>query len=431
MSILEKNTVTDRLVNSIEAFSFPKWASEERASAWKAFKEQGIPSRKHEEYKYTRLDLILKDDFSLNESTSIHKERLSELFIETDAIKVILLNGRYDKDLSDSQNLPKGVIICDIEDAFTNYAELVKNHYSKYADVWSDPFVALNTALTTGGVFVYIDKNVVVERPIQIITISSSDKKGLMNPRGLIIAETHSQATIIESFVTIDSPGKVFNNSLSEVYLGEQSIVKHYKIQDEDVLSNLVNTTQVYQEGKSVFTTNNITLNGGFVRNNLNIVLAGQYIEANLYGLYIPHQTQVVDNHTLADHQQPNCNSNELYKGIAMDQSTATFNGKIYVKKDAQKTNAFQSNKNILLSDDATVNTKPQLEIYADDVKCSHGTSTGKLDEEQLFYLRARGLSEASAKKMLMFAYASEVIEKIELKGLKEYIEGRLMNYFL
>ena len=245
------------------------------------------------------------------------------------------------------------------------------------------------------------------------------------------MVEENAQVKIVESYETLDLSAKSFNNVLTEIVVEPNAIVDHFKIQNECELGNLMSTTQAVQKGKSVFSTHTFTLSGSLVRNNLNIVLDGEHIESHLNGLYLTNGNQVVDNHTLVDHREPNCNSNELYKGIIEDKSSATFNGKIYVRKDAQKTNAFQSNKNILLSDDGTINTKPQLEIYADDVKCSHGTSTGKLDADKIFYLRARGLSEASAKKLLMHAFASEVLDGIKgMEELHNYLEERISKRF-
>ena len=269
-----------------------------------------------------------------------------------------------------------------------------------------------------------------LETPIHIIHISSANQNTIINSRNLIVVESNAQAKIVESYETVDSNAKVFNNALTEIVVEENAIVDHYKIQDEKGFGYLLSTTQAIQKKESVFSTNTFTLSGSLVRNNLTIVLDGEYIESHLNGLYLTNGNQVVDNHTLVDHQKPNCNSNELYKGIIEDKSSATFNGKIYVRKDAQKTNAFQSNKNILLSDDGTINTKPQLEIYADDVKCSHGTSTGKLDADKIFYLRARGLSEASAKKLLMHAFASEVVDTIKIAALREYVEEKISKRF-
>jgi Fe-S cluster assembly protein SufD len=228
----------------------------------------------------------------------------------------------------------------------------------------------------------------------------------------------------------VDSKAPTFNNALTEIVVDTDAILDHYKIQDEHELGNLVSTTQVIQKKQSVFTTHTSTLSGSLVRNNLTIVLDDEHIESHLNGLYLTADNQVVDNHTVVDHRKPNCNSNQLYKGIIDGKSTATFNGKIFVRKDAQKTNAFQSNKNILLSETGTINTKPQLEIYADDVKCSHGSTTGKLDEEKIFYLRARGIGIINAKKLLMHAFASEVVNTIKNVGLREYVEDKISKKF-
>jgi Fe-S cluster assembly protein SufD len=399
-----------------------------RKNALDSFVKLGIPGRKSEEYKYVNMELALKGDFAFSSSTTIDSKQLEATSILKNAIVLVIENGLFSAKYSKLGDLPKGLIIQNISDA-TNL-DTFKTHYSKYADVTSDPFIALNAALASGGVFVHVSKSAVVEAPIHIIHINSSTTPTIINTRNLVVVEENAQVTIVESFVIANNSGKIFNNTLSEIVVAANANVKHYKIQDEGVAGNLVNTTQVYQKKQSIFSTNNFTLSGSLVRNNLTIVLDDEFIESHLNGLYLTKGNQVVDNHTLVDHRKPNCNSNELYKGIIDEKSAATFNGKIYVRKDAQKTNAFQSNKNILLSDDGTINTKPQLEIYADDVKCSHGTSTGKLDEDQVFYLRARGLSEASAKKLLMHAFASEVVNMVELEELKNYLEAEISNRF-
>jgi Fe-S cluster assembly protein SufD len=431
MDVVEKITVTNKLVKQIESLKLPSWSDGQRKQAFESFKKLGIPNRKSEEYKYCKIDLILKDEFAVESlKDNITKEQLSSALILKEAITIVIVNGHFNENLSTLTNLPKGLIICSLEEAAEKYFTIFENHYSKYADINTDPFTALNTTISNDGAFIHIDKNSVVEIPIHIVHISTANENSIVNPRNLIVIEKWAQAKIVESFITIDSTAKIVNNAVTEIFVDENAIVHHYKIQEESALGNLISTTQVQQEKQSVFTTTTITLNGAFVRNNLNIVLNNQHIEANLNGLYLTNNNQVVDNHTLVDHRMPNCNSNELYKGVVDGNSTATFNGKIFVRKDAQKTNAFQSNKNILLSDDSTVNTKPQLEIYADDVKCSHGTSTGKLDEEKIFYLRARGISEASAKKLLMFAFASEVLNTIEIEPLREYLENKTMLRF-
>lgn len=401
-----------------------------REQAMESFYKQGIPTRKHEEYKYLNIDLMLKGEFTFAKKKTLISEQIERLKIVADAYIVIIENGIFVEELSKLNDLPLGLTICGLSQAADLYSTVFEKHYAKTADVNSDAFIALNTAMARDGVFIHIQKNTIIQKPIHIIHISGAQENLIINPRNLIVVEQNAQAKIIESYETVDSTAKTFSNALTEIVVDENSIVDHYKIQDENQFGYLLNTTLVIQKKQSVFSTHTFTLSGSLVRNNLNIILDDEGIESNLNGLYLTNEKQVVDNHTLVDHRKPKCNSNELYKGIIEGKSTATFNGKIFVRRDAQKTNAFQSNKNILLSDDGTINTKPQLEIYADDVKCSHGTSTGKLDEDKIFYLRARGLGEASAKKLLMYAFASEVVDTIKIDALRQYIENKISKRF-
>ncbi|MCW3085740.1 MAG: Fe-S cluster assembly protein SufD [Bacteroidetes bacterium] len=429
METITKINTTEKLINAFESSKNSLFGDLElREQAIESFSKQGIPNRKHEEYKYVNVELLLKRDFAISTATTVTAEQMANVQMLKDAFVVVIENGNFSKNLSSIASLPKGINIQNIAEATGNAA--FQKHYAKYADVNNDAFIAMNTAFTSGGVFIHIEKNTVIEKPIHILHVSSAAENAIINPRNLMVVEENAQAKIVESFATVASAGKVFNNALTEIFIGANANLQHYKIQDENEAGMLLNTTQAYQEKQSVFSTNNFTLSGLFVRNNLNIVLDDEFIETHLNGLYLTRGNQVVDNHTLVDHRKPNCNSNELYKGIIEDKSAATFNGKIFVRKDAQKTNAFQSNKNILLSDDGTINTKPQLEIYADDVKCSHGTSTGKLDEDKIFYLRARGLSETSAKKLLMHAFASEVVENIKIEELRDYVEEKITGRF-
>ena len=426
MSIIEKISITDNIIKLAELHSSPLLGEAERELAIASLKHLGIPGRKSEEYKYCKVDLILKDDFNLSNTETISSEEVNTLKIVKKASTAVVVNGHFNRALSSLDNLPKGITICSIQEAFNTHKQIIEKHFLKYANINSDAFIALNAATAQDGVFIHVAPNAIIENPVQVIYINKSDKNSLLNTHNIFVIEQAAQVKIIEHYVSADHTAKFFNNSLTEIAIAEHAVAEQYKIQDERENGNLVNTTQIQQNKHSVFTTNTITLSGAFVRNNLNVVLNGEHIESNLFGLYLTKNNQVVDNHTLVDHQQPNCNSNELYKGIISDESTATFNGKIFVRKDAQKTNAFQSNKNILLSDDGAVNTKPQLEIYADDVKCSHGTSTGKLDEEKIFYLRARGLSEDSAKKLLIVAFATDVLEKTSIDTLRQYLENKI-----
>lgn len=401
-----------------------------RTEAIERFSSQGFPNRKSEEYKYINFDLFMKEGVAGTANKTVTAKQVEHLMFLKNTITVVIHNGQFIPELSTVSGLTKGLTICSLAEASQKYTSVFESSYTLATETNPDPFIALNTAMAKDGAFIRVEKNEVIEIPIHIIHTSTAEKNTIIHPRNLIIIEENAQAKIIETYATIDSTAKTFNNALTEIIVNASAIVEHYKIQDENEWGLQVNATQVIQKQYSVFSTHTFTLSGSLVRNNLNIILDAKDIESHLNGLYLTKGNQIVDNHTLVDHRMPNCNSNELYKGIIDDKSSATFNGKIFVRKDAQKTNAFQSNKNILLSDDGTINTKPQLEIYADDVKCSHGTSTGKLDEEKVFYLRARGLSEASAKKLLMHAFASEVTDMIKIDELRDFVEAKITERF-
>jgi Fe-S cluster assembly protein SufD len=430
-TVSKTSAIKDKFIFEFETSkSFLFGNTQLRDKAMESFYNQGIPTRKHEEYKYIRVDLMLKEDFDSSTNKNCSDEQIEQLKFLKNAHIVIIENGVFVEGLSNLQGLPQGLTICSLVDAEKSDSPVFEKHYAQYADVNADPFIALNTAMTKDGVFIHIAKNTIIEKPIHIIHVSTAAENTIIHPRNLIIVDENAQAKIIESFETVDSTAKIFSNALTEIVVNENAILDHYKIQDKNELGYLVNTTQVIQKKQSVFSNYTFTLSGSLIRNNLTLVLDDEYIESHLNGLYLTAGNQVVDNHTVVDHRKPNCNSNELYKGIIDGDSTATFNGKIFVRTDAQKTNAFQSNKNILLSEAGTINTKPQLEIYADDVKCSHGTTTGKLDEDKIFYLRARGLSKESAKKLLMHAFASEVVDTIKIEPLREYIERKILKTF-
>jgi Fe-S cluster assembly protein SufD len=409
-----KSNITQNLIDALTA-SGNKIAFIPDAAVVDAIRyveENGIPNNKHEDYKYCNLEAVFRKDFKtignkFNTASKVDQHKLKN------CINVVVVNGEYNESLSDKIS---GIQLSTLNKAGAE----VKDHITKYANVNSDALIALNTAFCSGGLFISISG--IVKQPIHIINIVSVKENSVINPRQLIVLEKSAEATIVETFVSGNNSAKVFQNHLSEVVLNENSKLKSYRLQNEDENSYQVNTVQVNVNRYADYTTNTFTFNGAVVRNNLNVVLASDLCESHLNGLFVSSGTKLIDNHTLVDHQMPNCQSNELYKGIAKDKSTGVFNGKIYVRKDAQKTNAYQSSKNILLSEDATINTKPQLEIYADDVKCSHGTSTGKVDEAALFYLKSRGIGDEKARKLLLQAFAQEVIDKIEIEELQERV---------
>lgn len=403
-----------------------EYLSERRTKALKSFENSGFPTTKHEEYKYFNLSKILKEEFRLAEEKELDKSDVESFFFnEEKCNRLVFVNGQYSKQLSsivDSEDVLQIKKIDETEGA------ILEKYFAKEIYSSNDPFAELNTALAQHGVYIHIPKNKVVEYPVFLHFFSdASDANTFIQNRNLIIAEENSQVTVTSTYHTLGEHIS-FLNEVTEIILQENANVTYYKLQDDNPKSVNIGGTTVTLEGKSVFNSGTITLNGAMVRNNLNVILNAEYSEANFYGLYFTKDRQLVDNHTMVDHAVPNCESNELYKGIIDDKSTGVFNGKIFVKQDAQKTNAFQSNKNILLTKDATMNTKPQLEIFADDVKCSHGATIGQLEEEPLFYLRSRGIGEDSAKAMLLVAFAQDVIDYIKIDALKEYLSKAIQE---
>jgi Fe-S cluster assembly protein SufD len=426
MNATETMTFKDQLLAHFrQQLSTLYGQAELRQDAAKIFEEQGFPTRKWEDYKYINPEAVLKKGFGFRTEMmrGVTAADINQFTLVKDAFVAVIVNGVYSEELSRVKNLPEGITITGIAEAHSN--ETAKKHFGKYANPAADPFIALNTALNIGGVFIHIAKKAIATTPIQVLHISDNEVASFFQPRNLIVAEDFSEAIVIESYESI-GPVKSFTNALTEVYVAPNAKLDHYRIQAESDVAQQMNTLNAAVSGNSLYNTYTFTLGGSFVRNNLNVVFTEKNGEAHLYGLYPITGTQVVDNHTVVDHAVPNCMSNELYKGVVNEKATAVFNGKIFVRQDAQKTNAFQTNRNILLSDDATVNTKPQLEIYADDVKCSHGTSTGKVNEEAMFYLQARGIGRESARALLIRAFAEEVVDQVKIEELRNYIDSRI-----
>ena len=384
--------------------------------------QKGIPNNKEEDYKYCNIEGIIKKEFKSidNNYNSIPADIANKYKVFEGCINVFIVNGKFSPELSGLSSLPNGLKIAAIANADK---QVLTKHMAHYAKANSDGFIALNTAFGGNGVYIHVKEGTKIEQPVHIINLTSAAGNVFSNVRNLIVIENKASLKLIETFETTNLTGKSFTNHLTEISVEENAVVDSYRIQNEGSRAYTVNTTQVQLSNNTDYTTGTYSFNGALIRNNLNTVIDAERAVAHLNGLFIAKENQLIDNHTLVDHQKPNCNSNELYKGIITDKATAVFNGKIYVRKDAQKTNAYQSSKNILLSDDGTINTKPQLEIYADDVKCSHGTSTGKIDEESLFYLKSRGIGETNAKRLLMHAFAGEVVEKIKIESVRNYVE--------
>ncbi len=407
--------------------SEPAQISELRDKAIKHFGEIGFPIKKDEKYKYTHLEPMFNGSLSTRIQPRKLKFDLEDIFrcdvpsLETDVL--LVLNGHYytatGEKLIEKDN---GIIIGSLAEAIRKYPKLLLKHYGQYAELKNEPFVALNTACSKDGIFLYVPENQVMEKPVQVINLLLSDENEMVQHRNLFIAEKNSKAEVIICDHTL-SPHMFLTNSVSEISIAENASVDVLRLQNEHNNSVQITNTWINQEKDSTGRHSTITLNGGKVRNNLNVKLDGEGATNNALGLYLIDKQQHVDNFTVIEHLKPNCVSNQHYKGVLDDIATGSFTGKIHVFPDAQKTAAFQSNKNILLSKDAKMHTKPQLEIYADDVKCSHGATVGQLDENALFYLQARGIPKSEAKLMMMFAFASEVISGIKEETLRNRIQ--------
>ena len=396
-----------------------------RKTAFDTFEKLGFPTTKHEEWKYSNVKGLAGKSFNFHSKSTITFSDIDKLPIPNlDGNILYFINGVFDSSLSTLVSPASELQITTFDEAQKTESKEFEAYFNQNSDNSLDAFSALNTAFSQQGIFIHVPDHKVVEQPVIMRFITDSRIENVAaQPRILIVAGKQAEVQVAEAYRTIGE-NEVFTNSFTEIFVAEEANVHYYKVQNETDNSYHIGTTSVRQKSKSVFTANTVTANGGFVRNNLNIKVDGEYAEANMFGLYIPNGLQHIDNHTVVDHMQPNSNSNELYKGILKDKSTGVFNGKIFVRQDAQKTNAFQSCKNVLASTDATMNTKPQLEIWADDVKCSHGTTTGQLNDDALFYMQARGISKAKAKSLLMLAFAQDVIDKMEIASIKEYLQG-------
>jgi len=393
-----------------EAFSL-----KQRESAENQLKSLRFPDSKTEYWKYTRINKIIKGDYRI-----AFPEKKVELELSLPSKNcLVFINGFFSEALSFTEN-HRGVSFSSLSQAKEKNPALRK-HFNQLVNE-EEIFSVINTAYHQDGAALHLTKNTVVEEPFYILNFC--DDSGIMSqPRNFIYLEENSQAKVVLKTIHVDQ-GNCFTNLLSEVFLESSAHLEINKIQSDHESDFQISNEVVQQASKSVFKINTFTLNGALVRNNLNVNLLGQHTETHLNGLYPLKGKQHVDNHTFVYHREPNCESHELYKGILDDQSTGVFNGKVYVHREAQKTNAYQSNGNIVLTDQASINSKPELEIYADDVQCSHGSTTGQLDDEALFYLRSRGLSKKSARAILVNAFAVDVLEQIGVEAVKEEIEA-------
>jgi Fe-S cluster assembly protein SufD len=396
--------------------SAPAWLQPLRAAAFQRFAELGFPNTHNEEWRFTNVAPIARTTFTPGRKGAVQAK------LAKGPIQLVFANGHL---VSRPETLPEGLKA----GSFADDPAAVEKHLGKYASFQENAFVALNTAMTLDGALVRVASGAVIAEPIEIFYLTTAGKEpAAVHPRALILVGANAQCNIVERY-TGAGEGTYFTNAVTEIVVGEGAVVNHYKLQQETLSAYHVATLQASLGRSCVFASTSISLGGALVRNDANCVLA-EGSEGTLNGLYIVNGTQHVDNHTAIDHAQPHANSHELYKGILDGKSHAVFNGKIFVRKDAQKTDSKQTNKNLVLSDDAVVDTKPELQILADDVRCTHGATIGQLDAESLFYLQSRGIGKQDAKNLLIFAFAQDVVDRIKVQSLRDSLEKVLFEKF-
>ncbi|MCA0933187.1 Fe-S cluster assembly protein SufD [Lutimonas saemankumensis] len=395
-----------------------------RSAAIERFEKEGFPDRKNEEWKYTSLKSLLKNDYSVfpKAESALELKDVKKYFLhEIESYKIVFIDGVYSSFLSDTSHEIADICILSSALKQPKY-KMVVDHYFGTVAAKSDSLTSLNTAFSKEGAFINIPKNTVLPKPIQILHFSTGNEKEIMlQPRNLVVVGENSHVQIYERHQSL-SNNSVLTNAVTEVFAHKRAIADIYKIQNDNSAASLIDNTYVQQKDSSIVSVNTYSFGGKLTRNNLEFHQEGEHITSNLNGISVLGNKQHVDNHTLIHHKKENCESHELYKGIYDDQATGVFNGKVIVDKLAQKTNAYQQNDNILIGDKASINAKPQLEIFADDVKCSHGCTIGQLDERALFYLQSRGIPKKEAKALMLFAFCNDVVEKIKIAGLKTRI---------
>ena len=423
----------EKLLSSFLAFENEKdvdsYVHDIRTQAIKKFEEEGFPTKRLENWKYTSLKKTLQHDYKLFPSKSKaleFKDIESFLINDIESYKIIFVDGKYCSHLSETTH--DGMDICILSSALTQskYDLVIENYFDKIAK--KDGITSLNTAFSSEGSFIHIPKNIQVDKPIQIIYFSTGKNESVLyQPRNLVVVDENSQVEIIEKYHSLND-NSVLVNTVTEIYADKKSNIKHYKIQNDNNTSSLIDNTFVSQEHSSSYSLHTFSFGGELIRNNLNIFQNDERIESSINGITIIDDNQHVDHNTLIHHRKPNCNSYQDYKGIFGGKSVGVFNGRVLVEKEAQKTNAFQANNNVLISDKAAINTKPQLEIFADDVKCSHGCTVGQLDKNALFYLRSRGIAEKEATALMMYGFANKVLTSVEIPEIKARINRIIAN---
>jgi Fe-S cluster assembly protein SufD len=435
-------TATQQLESYLESFSefenlaarhaLP-WLRKLRQDGFARFCEVGFPTTHDEDWRFTNISAIAQTAFRLtrNHPVRLSQQELQPYRVPGVACQLVFVNGHFARELSLLGNLPDGVKVSSLAGEISSNPGAVEPHLGRYLDIRRDAFCALNTAFVEDGAYVHIPRATLVEEPICLLFVSTGDDAPSMShPRNLIVAEEDSQGTFVEDYVSLDG-GAVFCNTVTELVAGDHTVLSHYMLEREHKQAFNVSTLRIQQGRSTNVVSHSVLLGGALVRNNVHPVLAGEGGECLINGLFIGNGHQHLDNYMLVEHTSPRCGSRQFYNGILDGHAHGVFHGRIIVHKDAQKTDAKQTNRNLLLSNDAQIDTKPQLEIYADDVKCTHGATIGQIEGDALFYLRSRGIDEVSARKLLLFAFASECLERMKQGPVRKHAEGLINRCLL
>ena len=406
------------------------WLRELRREAFARFCEAGFPTTHDEDWRFTSVSAIANAQFepAPERHSAISAAQLAPWRREGAGCQLVFVNGRLAPELSLPGPLPGGVTVTGLAQALSLDGSLVEQHLGHYLDQNRDSFAALNTAFAEDGAYVHVPRGVVVEEPVWLLFLSTGNGLPLMNyPRNLILVDEQSEIAIVEEYVSLrdgSALSDVFCNSVTELVAGDNAVVSHYRIEREQAGTRNISTLRIQQGRSTNIATHSVLLGGALVRNNVHTVLAGEGGECLINGLFLGGGDEHIDNYMLVEHASPHCGSRQFYNGILDGKAHGVFHGRIIVHKDAQKTDAKQTNRNLLLSDDAQIDTKPQLEIHADDVKCTHGATIGQIDEEALFYLRSRGIGEVSARRLLLLAFAGECMARMKEGPARRHIEA-------
>jgi len=411
----------------------PSWLRKLRQAGFSRFNDTGFPTTHDEDWRFTNVSAISQTPFQLvrNEHRLPSRQQLEPYRLAGAACVLVFVDGRFAPGLSSMGKLPDGVKVTSLAAQIAGNSQDVEWHLGRYLDIQRDAFSALNTAFVEDGACVQIAKGAVAEQPIHLLFVSAAhDAPVMSHPRNLIIAEEGSQATIVEEYISLDG-APAFCNTATELVAGDNAVVSHYMIEREDAQAFNVSTLRIEQGRNANISSHSVLIGGALVRNNVHPVLAGEGGECLINGLFIGNGRQHLDNYMLVEHASPHCGSRQFYNGILDDHAHGVFHGRIIVHKDAQKTDAKQTNRNLLLSDHAQIDTKPQLEIYADDVKCTHGATIGQIDENALFYLRSRGIDEISARRLLLVAFAGECLDRMHEGPARTHVEALIGAHLL